>query len=50
MLVASPSAAAGVAPAAATGGSGTLTAIGAENEYADVIQQVGGAYVMPRRS
>ena len=41
----SPSAAAGVAPAAATGGSGTLTAIGAENEYADVIQQVGGAYV-----
>ena len=31
--------------AAASGGSGTIAAIGAENEYANVIQQVGGTYV-----
>jgi zinc/manganese transport system substrate-binding protein len=39
-----PSSAAGGAPAAA-GASATSTAIGAENEYADVISQVGGKYV-----
>jgi zinc/manganese transport system substrate-binding protein len=26
-------------------GGGTIVAVGAENEYADVIQQVGGKYV-----
>ena len=30
---------------ATSGGSGTITAIGAENEYASVIGQVGGKYV-----
>jgi len=33
------------ADGAASGGTGTITAVGAENEYADVIQQVGGTYV-----
>jgi zinc/manganese transport system substrate-binding protein len=28
-----------------TGGTATITAIGAENEYANVIQQIGGKYV-----
>jgi zinc/manganese transport system substrate-binding protein len=41
---ASASAGAGNATGA-TGGSGTIVAVGAENEYADVIQQVGGKYV-----
>jgi zinc/manganese transport system substrate-binding protein len=31
--------------AAGGGGGGTIVAVGAENEYADVIQQVGGKYV-----
>jgi zinc/manganese transport system substrate-binding protein len=31
--------------AGATGSNGKIVAIGAENEYADVIQQVGGKYV-----
>jgi zinc/manganese transport system substrate-binding protein len=31
--------------AGAVGGNGKIVAIGAENEYADVIQQVGGKYV-----
>jgi zinc/manganese transport system substrate-binding protein len=39
-----PSSAAGGPPAAAAA-SATITAIGAENEYADVISQVGGKYV-----
>ena len=30
---------------ASSGGGATITAIGAENEYANVIQQVGGTYV-----
>ncbi len=30
---------------ASSGGGATITAIGAENEYANVIQQVGGSYV-----
>src|SRR5579859_7222823 len=41
--------ASGCSSAAATGssgsGSGKIVAVGAENEYADVIQQVGGKYV-----
>lgn len=38
----------GAAPsahAASTGSTGTIVAVGAENEYADVISQVGGQYV-----
>jgi zinc/manganese transport system substrate-binding protein len=31
--------------AATSSGGGTIVAVGAENEYADVIQQVGGKYV-----
>jgi zinc/manganese transport system substrate-binding protein len=31
--------------AGGTGGTATITAIGAENEYANVIQQIGGKYV-----
>jgi zinc/manganese transport system substrate-binding protein len=31
--------------AASSGGSGTIAAIGAENEYANVIQQIGSTYV-----
>jgi zinc/manganese transport system substrate-binding protein len=41
----SPSAAAGGTASGSTASSATLTAIGAENEYANVIQQVGGKYV-----
>src|ERR1035441_8793456 len=41
---ASPGAAGGT-PAAAAASAVTITAIGAENEYADVISQVGGKYV-----
>jgi zinc/manganese transport system substrate-binding protein len=37
--------ASGCASAALAGSSGKIVAIGAENEYADVIQQVGGKYV-----
>jgi zinc/manganese transport system substrate-binding protein len=36
---------AGLASGAGSGGSGKIVAVGAENEYADVIQQVGGKYV-----
>jgi zinc/manganese transport system substrate-binding protein len=39
-----PSAADGTSPAAATS-TAKITAIGAENEYADVIGQIGGKYV-----
>jgi zinc/manganese transport system substrate-binding protein len=39
----SPSLAAG--PAASSGSGGVIVAVGAENEYSDVIQQVGGKYV-----
>jgi zinc/manganese transport system substrate-binding protein len=35
----------GSAGAAATSASGTIVAVGAENEYANVISQIGGAYV-----
>jgi zinc/manganese transport system substrate-binding protein len=42
---ASPSAAAGGTASGSTASSSMLTAIGAENEYADVIGQVGGKYV-----
>jgi len=55
VLAAAALAAAGVLLAAAcssadgasggAGGSGAIAAVGAENEYADVIQQVGGQYV-----
>jgi zinc/manganese transport system substrate-binding protein len=41
----SSSAAAGGTASGSTASSSTLTAIGAENEYANVIQQVGGKYV-----
>jgi zinc/manganese transport system substrate-binding protein len=41
----SPGGAAGGGPAAAGGAAAKITAIGAENEYADVIAQVGGKYV-----
>jgi zinc/manganese transport system substrate-binding protein len=41
---ASPGAAGGT-PAAAAASAVTITAIGAENEYADVISQIGGKYV-----
>jgi zinc/manganese transport system substrate-binding protein len=37
--------ASGCAAAAASGSGGGIVAVGAENEYADVIQQVGGKYV-----
>jgi zinc/manganese transport system substrate-binding protein len=35
----------GSAGAAASSASGTIVAVGAENEYANVISQIGGAYV-----
>lgn len=41
----SSSTAGGTADAAATSSSATITAVGAENEYANVIAQVGGRYV-----
>ena len=41
----SSSSAAGGSPAAAAASAAKITAIGAENEYADVISQVGGKYV-----
>jgi zinc/manganese transport system substrate-binding protein len=41
----SSSSAAGGSPAAAAASTTKITAIGAENEYADVISQVGGKYV-----
>jgi zinc/manganese transport system substrate-binding protein len=46
-LAAATLAAGGCSTSAAAGGPGssTITAIGAENEYADVIAQVGGKYV-----
>ena len=37
--------ASGCASAAQAGSTGKIVAVGAENEYADVIQQVGGKYV-----
>lgn len=37
--------AAACSPAAATSASGTIAAVGAENEYANVISQIGGKYV-----
>ena len=36
---------AGCSPSFALGSGATIVAVGAENEYADVIQQVGGKYV-----
>ena len=41
----SPSSAAGGSSTAAAASTAKITAIGAENEYADVISQVGGKYV-----
>ncbi len=41
----SPSAASGTLGSASTAADATITAIGAENEYASVIKQVGGKYV-----
>jgi hypothetical protein len=42
---------AGCAAAGASGGGGDqIIAIGAENEYANVISQIGGRYVTPARS
>jgi zinc/manganese transport system substrate-binding protein len=41
----SSSSASAAGGSAASGASGAVTAIGAENEYANVIQQVGGKYV-----
>jgi zinc/manganese transport system substrate-binding protein len=41
----SPSAADGSSRSASTTSNAVITAIGAENEYADVIQQIGGKYV-----
>lgn len=35
----------GPAPSAAGSGTGTIKAVGAENEYADVIRQIGGRHV-----
>ncbi len=35
----------GASSSAATGGSGVISAIGAENEYANVLGQIGGRYV-----
>ena len=35
----------GSTSSAATGGGGVISAIGAENEYADVLGQIGGRYV-----
>src|SRR5215469_14023220 len=37
--------AAACSPATAASPSGTITAVGAENEYANVISQIGGKYV-----
>src|SRR5579859_2482291 len=37
--------AAGCASSLAIGSDGKIVAVGAENQYADVIQQVGGKYV-----
>jgi zinc/manganese transport system substrate-binding protein len=34
-----------VSPGSSAGGSARVTAVGAENEYADVIEQIGGRYV-----
>ena len=33
----------------ATAGGGAIVAVGAENEYANVIEQIGGAYVKVTR-
>ena len=43
MLV--PALAAPAAPAAAASASGVIKAVGTENEYADVLSQIGGKYV-----
>jgi len=41
----SPAASGGTSGSATTASDATITAIGAENEYANVIQQIGGKYV-----
>jgi zinc/manganese transport system substrate-binding protein len=41
----SPAASGGTSGSASTASDATITAIGAENEYANVIQQIGGKYV-----
>ena len=45
LLMAAAFAVAGCGSAAASAGKGQIVAVGAENEYADVISQIGGRYV-----